>query len=328
MLVSVGALSPSTATAQPAGAGSAAAAERLFDEGRTLMTQGRYEEACQRLAESQRLNPGTGTLLNLADCYEHIGREASAWATYKLAETFARRQAHSARIALAVEGTTRTSTRLAFMTIAVPTATPGLVVKRNEETVGVGSFGVAVPVDPGVYVLTATSDHHVPWRKDITVARAERVVVSIPALAAAEARAVPAGAPASGAPSAAPPNAERANVGGEQRALGWITTGVGVVGIGAALAFGISAKSKNDTARRDECTAVSCTSRGGALIDDAESAAALSTAFAVGGAIAMAGGIVLVLTAPRSEGRGRDARGGSAVRVTVRGAVLELGGAF
>src|SRR5450432_3316906 len=58
-------------------------AEALFEEGRQLMDQKKYEEACKKLEGSQKLDPGAGTLLNLAACYEQNGQTASAWVTYK-----------------------------------------------------------------------------------------------------------------------------------------------------------------------------------------------------------------------------------------------------
>src|ERR1700733_2132726 len=60
-------------------------ATALFDEGRKLMAQHRYADACPKLAESQRIAPSGGTLLNLAECYERTGQTASAWSTWKAA---------------------------------------------------------------------------------------------------------------------------------------------------------------------------------------------------------------------------------------------------
>lgn len=301
--------SPSAAWAQ-ADAATVAVAEKLFEEGRTLMEAQRYEEACPRLAESARLDPATGTLLNLAECFERTGRMASAWATYRRAETAARRQGNRARLDFATEGFERTAKKLAFLTVDVAERAPGLVVKRGEEMVGPGSFGVAVPVDPGVYSLSASADARAAWKIEAKVDPEQRVRVVVPALAPALASASGPTAASAETPSAAP--------GSTQRLLGWVFTGVGAIAVGTGFGFGFVAKSKNDEARRDYCTSVSCSSRGDAILDDADRAAAVSTVLVVGGAAIAASGIVLVLTAPRR----------AALTARVRGSTLELGGSF
>src|SRR6266481_6114613 len=67
-----------------------AAAQALFDKARQLMAAGKYTLACPKLEESQRLDPSTGTLLNLGSCYEHEGRIAAAWTKFLEAEASAR----------------------------------------------------------------------------------------------------------------------------------------------------------------------------------------------------------------------------------------------
>src|SRR5262249_2265450 len=59
-----------------------ASAQTLFDQAKQLMADGKYRDACPKLEESQRLDPGPGTLFQLASCYEKIDRTATAWAAF------------------------------------------------------------------------------------------------------------------------------------------------------------------------------------------------------------------------------------------------------
>lgn len=87
-------LTPAAAFAQETGA---AVAEALFRTGRALMAAGDAARACPKFAESNRLDPKLGTLLNLALCHETVGLKASAWAEYNEAATIAGRAGQSER---------------------------------------------------------------------------------------------------------------------------------------------------------------------------------------------------------------------------------------
>src|SRR5437899_11188432 len=70
------------------------AAEALFEQGRELMTAQKFSDACPKFADSQKLDPKSSTLLNLANCYEKAGRSATAWATYREAAALAKNEGH------------------------------------------------------------------------------------------------------------------------------------------------------------------------------------------------------------------------------------------
>src|SRR5689334_6286435 len=53
-------------------------ARALFRSGRGLVAEGKYEQACPKFEQSLKLDPGLGTKFNLADCYEHLGKTATA----------------------------------------------------------------------------------------------------------------------------------------------------------------------------------------------------------------------------------------------------------
>jgi hypothetical protein len=147
---------------------SKAEAQALFDEGRNLVEHRQFQEACPKFAESQRLDPGIGTELWLADCYENNGQVASAWASFKEAAATAA-LVHDKRETVARDRATALETKIPRLMIVVSdtAAVQGLEVRRDGVIMASTAWGFALPVDPGVHTIAATSLGRQPSRSRV-----------------------------------------------------------------------------------------------------------------------------------------------------------------
>jgi len=64
-------------------------AENLFEEGKALMKEQKLVEACSKFEQSDKLDPGVGNELWLADCYERSGNLAAAYKQFGATEKLA-----------------------------------------------------------------------------------------------------------------------------------------------------------------------------------------------------------------------------------------------
>ena len=279
-----------------------ATAETLFTEGRRLLAQGKYADACAKLAESQRLDPGTGTLLNLGDCYEKGGQTASAWVSFRDAGQSAHRAGDAARERVANQRAQALEKNLATLTITVPQSNDltDLVVKRDGTTMGRAVWGTAAPIDPGAHSIEVTAPGKKSWTTLVTLDNAHRAVtVSVPRLEEAppEPAANTATAETPGVPIDAPPRGPRVN--GQKVAAG-VVAAVGITSVGVGALFGALASAKNDESRL-HCHENLCDQRGVDLRSTALTNATVSTVTIAVGAATLAGATVLWFTAPSSK---------------------------
>jgi serine/threonine-protein kinase len=284
-------------------AGDSAAAEAMFGQGKQLMAAGRYAEACPKLEESQRLDPGMGTLFNLAECDERIGKSASAWAAYLEVAAQARAARQPDREKVARERAAALEPRLARVTVVTTAAerTAGLQVKRNDVAVGKGQWGAPVPVDPGEYTIVATAPGKLAWERKISVPASGRVSVDVPALRDAPVAAAAPGAPVETTQAMVRgPGADTSSSFGAQRVGAVVVGVVGLAGLGVGTYFAVASKTDRDDASA-HCNGNQCDATGVALRDDAiRNGNGATIAYGVGAA-AVVGSVVLWLTAPRSR---------------------------
>lgn len=292
------ALTPAPARAQAATASDSATAESLFNEALGLLESKKPAEACPKLEASQRLDPGVGTLLYLADCYQQLGRTASAWATFREAAYLAKDRKDE-REPVAVESAEALEPRLSYLTLEV--AQPEgvtLEIRRDGKVIPEAVWNTAIPVDPGAHTVEASAPGKKPWSTTITVAEGPRQdSVVIPALEDAP-------LPPPPALTAPPLHHEPQSRSSTQKTLGWVLLGTGSAGLITGGVLALLARG-NDSDADAECRPDQrglCNPAGVKLGESAATQATWAGISTGVGLAALGAGVTLLLTAgPASE---------------------------
>jgi serine/threonine-protein kinase len=287
-----------------------AQAQVLFDKGKALFDQGKCQDAVPLLAESNRIDPGIGTLLHLSDCQAQLGLTASAWAGFVEAAALARAKGQADREKIARQQADALEPKLSRLRVVVAEQNKdiGLVLKRNGAVVSALSFGDWLPVDPGPQKLEAEAPGYKPWSETVEVPQGPtRTEASVPALEKAPEPVKP-----------PPPKPESGlTLGDIMKISGIAIGGTGVLSICFGAGFGIHAIVSYNEAL-DTCEGgdtEECTPRGVRLQRNASTSALVSTVtFSVGGSL-LAGGALMFFLAPEDEpppvGFMIDPRGGA-----------------
>jgi hypothetical protein len=296
---------PVARTASPA---DRAAAQALFDEGRQLMAEGRTAEACPRFEESQRLDSGLGTQYHLADCYEAVGKLASAHTLFLEVAAQAEALGQKRREQLARERAEAVLPKLPKLSIDVPhAAAKELLIERDGSVVGRPQWGLAVPVDPGVHRVRASAPGYASWQVEVDIPNDPAVRrVSVPPLERRASFLTP-----------------------TSRKIGLGALGVGVAALGVGGVFAVQAHSKNQDSNRAGCTRGTCPTDGSRALRQAAVDAGNRATWAVGaGLVSLAAAAVLFWVVPGEEGEttGDDVRLQPAA--DLNGGSLRLEGAF
>jgi serine/threonine-protein kinase len=304
-------------------------AQALYDDAKRLVHDGRFAEACPKLEESQKLDPAIGTHYALADCYEKVGRLATAWVAYLDVASEAAAQGRRDRETFAKGRAAALAPRLSRVTVAVPerARAAGLEVRRDGQLLSEAQWGVAVPVDRGTHVVTAVAPGKTPFETSVVSADDGKTIgVEVSPLSDAPVPAAgapsPAGAAATGATPADAADEHRGL--GAQRTIALALGAAGLAGLAVGGVFGGIALSKH-SALQQECQGTVCSGAGMQDVDDGRSAGNVSTVAFAAGAVALAGGAVLWLTAPSGRASTGSLRavplaGPDGAGVAVRGA--------
>jgi hypothetical protein len=151
----------------------ASPADELFQRGRDKLKAGDYAGACEAFEASLRLDHAYGTLFNLGDCDDKLGKLAKALAVYRevaAGDTNAERRAKAAELADAI------AARVPHLALALASTPAGTVA-----TVDGVAFDPAseLPLDLGAHELLVQAPGYADVRQSITVKERETVRVPL-----------------------------------------------------------------------------------------------------------------------------------------------------
>jgi len=295
-------LAPRAALAEPS-ATEKATADALFSEGKKLANEGRFVEACPRFAQSQKLDPGVGTLLYLGECYEKTARVASAWAAFRDAADMARATNQAPREKIATARAAALEPRLPRILIELEAAAAAQnpEVRHDNEPIVKALLGAAFPLDAGTHVIAASAPGKKPWSTTVELSEGATTRVKIPALeplpaappAASSAAPPPTAPPTASAPPPPPPSVsvDTSSL-GPRKTVALVVGGLGVVSAGLGGYFGLRAFSLWDDSRAN-CVGNRCGSEGSRNASLASNNATASTLSFALGAVGIGAGVAL-----------------------------------
>jgi hypothetical protein len=325
--------------ARPAFAQDSSVAESLFREGKKLMGEKKYAEACKAFEGSYRKDAAVTTLMNLADCREKNLQFATAWGYFLDVVRISRERSDAAAFgAPATARAQKLESKLSYFTINVPADAhvDGLQITRNGMVIDEAEWNTDIPIDGGEYVIEGKAPGYEAWSTKIIVGPAnDKKSINVPRFRERPTTDLHDAEPHGDKP---PPGGDGTSIGGGERDTAGdggkktaviVMSGGGVV-LAAGLVVGYMSMSKwreaQDICGADHfCDNATQRAQADAIIDDAKLRGNIATGLVVSGAIVGGVGTYLYIRARKSSDQ-------AALRVTpvVSGnaAALVLGGRF
>lgn len=322
-----------------------ALAEALFRDGRALMDAGKTADACPKLAESHRLDPKAGTILNLAVCQEQLGQVAQAWASYLEAARLAARANQSAREQAAQKKAAELEAILSKLTIELGGELKEYSVFIDGKAHSAAIVGTPMPLDPGDHDVEVRAPGYLPFKSRVNIPKGPantKVVVPVPLAAetpASSSSALPPPIPTVPPPppsvsaSASAPVHSKDNSSDNSKTLGvpvgaYVVGTAGLAGIVVGSIFGVQTfrwKAEGDK----ECDGFYCSQKGLDAHQAAETCATISTvSFGVGLAGVGAAIVWYWMSKPSAPGKSNTSSLWVSPSVLKDSASLRMGGSF
>jgi tetratricopeptide (TPR) repeat protein len=267
-------------------------ADDAFKQGRELVKSGNYIDACEQFQKSQALDPALGTLFNIAQCSEKIGKLATAAAAYR--ELVAKDQ-NPERKETATKALAALGPRIPKIVAKVDKPPPGITISLDSKA-GSQPIEPNKPVDAdfGEYTLVARAKGYTEMISRFRIGdEGSTKTVDVQLVAGA-----------SNSDMLKKPGEADETPQSKRKLIGISLTAAGGATLATGLVFGVLARSAWADAKKicggstSTCATADDRDLADAQADKARSKATLSTVLVIGGAALAAAGVVVWVTAP------------------------------
>ena len=285
-------------------------ADALFKQGKKLMGEKRYADACEAFEKSYKLDPGIGGQLNIGKCYEEWGKIGRAFIAYEAAEKMAK-DAKDPREAKIHELVVALEPNVPHLTIKVPKDAPPDF-KVTVDNRPPDKLGEPFVIDPGPHLVEWSVKGSPKRSKVVPLERGgdSEVTLDIPKPTDKPQKIVGGSAPSGTTGSGDPSGGTGAGSGtpppppppGRNMRIGGIAMGAaGGLAIGISSFMTLSARGKYNDALDMYCGGMkdNCDTTGLEVTRDARSTANKATVVFIVGVALVGGGAALYFLAPK-----------------------------
>lgn len=301
-----------------AGTARADKADELFKKAKELQADKKYAEACTTFEEVDKLDPGIGAKLNVGKCYEEWGKLAAAFVWYVDAEKMAKdtRDKRAGKIKELVETLDLDIPRL---TIKLPENIDPAVaaVKLDDKPFPIAELGKEQRVDPGPHLIEYMFNK-APRTRKLTIEKGASTEVELEF------------GPPKGPDGKPLPEPDTSTPRNWRKISGIVSGSAGIVGLGVASVLTLTARSSYKDALAAHCMGATnmCNAEGLQITADAKSRANVATVISIISGVALAAGVVLYVTAPKTKSTEKPTALYITPAVTDQSAAMILGGRF
>jgi hypothetical protein len=262
-----------------------ASAQLFFERGREAADKGEATSAGNNFEESLRLEIAVGTLFNLAQCEEKLGRLASAW--QHLREGIGRLEPSDPRVPPARKAADALAPRIPKLQILLASGAPStLRVSRDGVALTGLSLSEPLPVNPGKHTVLVEDDGFEPNRFEVELAEGESKTLTVEP-----------GKPLPDAPVKKPTTGVTlaAQESSPLRTAGWVGIALGGASLGVGLVTGGLSYERSRVVK-DHCDASGvCDSDGLSALSSAKTYGGIATVTTLVGIGVLGAGVVLLL---------------------------------